>query len=83
MTLLRHIGLALILSFGLSVLFYLGLGAFNATGFWLASLGCAFLGVVFGLVFFRKLAMTGIATVLVRVMVFIIMTIGNGPPPVS
>ena len=55
MPLLKHSALALIVSFGLSVFFWLALGVFNLQGFWAVSIGCSFLGVVFGLVFFRRI----------------------------
>jgi hypothetical protein len=79
MPLLRHAGLALAISFGLSVLFWLGLGVFGPTSFWLASLSSAILGLAFGYFIFRKLLMTAIATVLVRVTIFMVVMMGNPP----
>lgn len=78
MPLLKHSALALIVSFGLSVFFWLALGVFNLQGFWAVSIGCAFLGVVLGLVFFRRLWVTGAATAMIRVLVFLVVSTGTG-----
>ena len=78
MQLIRHSILALAISFGLSTFFWLALGVFNLQAFWAVSIGCACLGVVFGLVFFRKLLVTGLATAMIRVLVFLIVATGTG-----
>ena len=78
MPLLKHSALALIVSFGLSVFFWLALGVFNLQGFWAVSIGCASLGVVFGLVFFRRIWVTGAATAMIRVLVFLVVSTGTG-----
>lgn len=79
MPLLRHTILALFISFGLSVLFWLGLGVFDPTGFWLVSLSSAILGVAFGYFIFRKILVTGIASFLVRITIFMLVMMGNPP----
>jgi len=78
MALLRHILIAALISFGLSVGFWLGLGVFDLQGFVIVSSGVALAGALAGLLFGGRLAVTAGVTLVLRVGVFLAVA---GLPP--
>jgi len=70
-----HILVALAVSFGLSVIFWLGFGVFVLVGFLLWSVVCAAVGVVIGYFVTRNnIAVTVVATAVIRIAIYLIMT---------
>jgi len=70
-----HILVALAVSFGLSVIFWLGFGVFVLVGFILWSVVCAAVGVVIGYFLTRNnIAVTVVATAVIRIAIYLIMT---------
>ena len=72
--LLQHILLALVIAFGLSVVFWLVLGTFVLVGFILWSLVAAAIGVAVGAFAVRNIVWTGVVTAAVRVLIYAVMT---------
>ena len=70
MRLFQHLALATLISFGLSVSFWIAFGVFQITPFILVSLGCAFIGALAGRSLGNWLIVTAAATSLVRLGVF-------------
>lgn len=77
---LRHLLLAAIISYGLSGLFWFGLGVFNLQGFVLVSAGCAIAGALIGYLAGRRMLVTAGATVVIRLAAFFVMTGGSLTP---
>ncbi|VAV93675.1 hypothetical protein MNBD_ALPHA06-1011 [hydrothermal vent metagenome] len=70
----RHTAYALVLSYGLSVFFWLGFGVFNLVGFIVVSALTAALGVASGWVLGKKLGITLLATFVFRILAYLLMT---------
>ena len=70
----QHFLVALIVAFGLSVIFWLFLGVFVLSGFVLWSLVSAVIGVLIGAVIFDYVVWTAIAAAIVRVAIYLGMT---------
>lgn len=79
MTFLRHILLALAISYGLSVFFWLALNVFILTGFIVVSAGCALAGALLGYLAGKRLWVTAIATGAIRLAAFLAVTNGLIP----
>ncbi len=75
-SLITHLVLALITSYGLSVFFWLTLGVFNLIGFIVVSALAAALGLASGMIMQRRLWITVFATLLVRIGLYLLMTRG-------
>ena len=71
----RHYAVALLVSFALSVLFWVILGVFDWVGFVFWTSIAALLGSSIGLVADRKLWVTVVATALIRFLIFAIVWI--------
>ena len=70
-----HIVAALVLSFGLSILFWLGFGVFVLVGFILWSLVCAAVGAGAGYFLAKNnILVTAAVTIVLRVAIYLIMT---------
>lgn len=72
-----HAIAALGLSYGLSVYFWLGLGTFNLIGFILVSAGVALVGGLCGWFLNKNIWVTIVATIILRVAVYWLMTTGS------
>lgn len=70
----QHVLVALIVAFGLSVIFWLFLGVFVLSGFVLWSLVSAVIGVLIGAFVFDYVVWTATATAIVRVAIYLGMT---------
>ena len=70
----RHILLALVVAFGLSVAFWLIFGTFVLVGFVLWSLVSAAIGVGVGAFAVRNIVWTGVVTAVVRIVIYLVMT---------
>jgi hypothetical protein len=77
---LRHLLLATIISYGLSGLFWIGLGVFNLPGFVLVSAGSALAGALIDYLAGRRMLVTAGATAVIRLAVFFLMTGGSLTP---
>lgn len=71
-----HLGLALFLSYGLSLYFWFGLGTFNLIGFVFISVAVAFIGSLSGLVSKQTYWITALITIVLRLIVYGVMTSG-------
>ena len=71
---LPHFTLALCVSYVLSLCFWLVLHVFNLGGFIVISALCAFIGAMVGFLAGRRLWLTGLVTLIVRIVVFMLMT---------
>jgi len=71
-----HLLVALMVSYGLSVAFWLGLGVFNLMGFILVSAIATVLGVFAGWLMGKRLWVTVLATLLARLALYVLMTRG-------
>lgn len=71
---LKHFVLALVISFALSVAFWGVFGVFELAPFFIVSLLCAAAGASIGVVFGKRLLVTGIATAVIRVAAFYAVT---------
>ncbi len=72
-----HAALALAVSYGLSLFFWFGLGVFNLAGFVIISALAAALGLTAGWRAHKKLWITALATLVVRLMLYVVMTRGS------
>lgn len=81
MPLLRHALLALALSLTLSTTFYLAFGVFVMPGFVVMSLAAAAGGTLIGWLAARRLWLTAIATILIRLAIFLVATRSSEPIP--
>lgn len=73
--LVTHILVALAVSFGLSVIFWLAFNVFVLVGFILWSIVCAAVGVVIGYFAVRNnIAVTVVATAILRIGLYLFMT---------
>lgn len=77
MEFLKHLALAAILSFGLSLGFWAVFGVFDLRGFWVVSTACALIGALGGYLAGKRLAATTLLTVIVRVAVFALVVQGG------
>jgi len=71
-----HAALAVLVSFGLSFLFWVWFGVFNAVGLVLWSTAAAVIGFLVGGIYRRHLGWTATVTAVARVTVFYLMTRG-------
>jgi hypothetical protein len=71
-----HFLVALMVSYGLSVAFWLGLGVFNLMGFILVSAIAAALGLGAGWLMGKRLWVTLLVTLLTRLALYVLMTGG-------
>ena len=71
-----HTLLALFVSYGLSIFFWLGLGVFNLVGFVVVSALAAAMGLGAGWVMKKRLWVTIMATLVIRVALYVFMTRG-------
>lgn len=74
---ISHALVALGLSYGLSLYFWLGLGTFNLVGFIFVSAIVALIGGASGWFIKRNLWITAIVTVLLRIAVYWVMAAGK------
>lgn len=77
-TMLKMLVVCLLVSYGLSVGFWLGLGVFNLPGFILGSAAAGFAGAIVGWLAGRSLLLAVVATAVIRIALFIFMTHGVG-----
>lgn len=70
----RHYGIAFVVSLAMSLFFWLGMGVFNVAGFVFWTCIAALLGSSIGLVAGRRIVVTIIATFVIRLLMFVIMT---------
>jgi len=68
----RHYLIAILVSFGLSILFWIALGIFDFVGFLFWSCLAALLGSSVGLVLDRKIWISVVATVIIRLLILAI-----------
>lgn len=71
MPVVKHLIVALVLSFGLSVFFWAVFGVFAAAPFVFVSLACAVVGALIGYFGGNRLALTFGATLIVRVAAYL------------
>ncbi|PHS24609.1 MAG: hypothetical protein COA84_08935 [Robiginitomaculum sp.] len=74
--LMTHALAALFVSYGLSVFFWLGLGVFNLIGFIIVSALAAAMGLGAGWVMKKRLWVTIMATLVIRIALYVLMTRG-------
>ena len=74
---LKHLALAAILSFGLSLGFWVLLGVFDLRGFWVVSTACALIGGLGGYLAGKRIAVTALLTMIVRIAVFALVVQGG------
>ena len=75
-SLMAHALAALVVSYGLSVYFWLGFGVFNLSGFIVISALAAAMGFIAGWVMKKRLWVTIMATLVIRVALYVVMTRG-------
>jgi len=73
---ITHLLVAVLVSYGLSVMFWLGLGVFNLMGFMLISALAAAVGLGAGWLMGKRLWVTLLASLLARLMLYVLMTRG-------
>lgn len=71
---LKHFGLALVISFALSIAFWVVFDIFELIAFFVVSIACAVAGAAIGVAFRRSLVLTSIATAAIRIAVFFVIT---------
>ena len=77
MMFVRHLLLALAVSFGLSLAFWAIFGVFVLVPFLVVSTLCALAGLAIGWLAGRRLAVTLIATAIIRIGIYFAMTAGG------
>ena len=75
-SIIPHIAIAVIIAYGLSVFFWLGLGVFNPVGFLFVSGLAATLGVITGWALNKRLWITALITLICRLGLYVFMTGG-------
>ncbi|HAY36223.1 MAG: hypothetical protein HOE73_02695 [Bacteroidetes Order II. Incertae sedis bacterium] len=70
----RHYGIAFVVSLAMSLFFWIEMGVFNVVGFLFWTCLSALLGSSFGLVVGRRILVTVVATFVIRLLLFVIMT---------